>query len=70
VILWFERRFSKQNNAIRQKSNILAPKKFWAGYTTAHFYDFLKYGHVCMRSNTEGNIRFIFLSFTEGKNAN
>jgi len=28
--LCFERRFSKQNNVIRLKSSILAPKKFLA----------------------------------------
>jgi len=34
VILCFERRFSKQINVIRRKSNILAPQNFWAGYAT------------------------------------
>jgi len=34
VTLCFERHLSKQNSAIRLKSNILAPKKFWAGYAT------------------------------------
>jgi len=28
VLLWFERRFSKQNSVIRLKSNILAPQIF------------------------------------------
>ena len=32
--LCFERRFSKQNNVIRLKSNILAPPNFWVGYAT------------------------------------
>jgi len=39
IILYFERRFSKQNSVIRLKSNILAPQKnfwppsnLWAGY--------------------------------------
>jgi len=36
VILFLERRFSKQNGVIRLKSNILPPPKiFWAGYATA-----------------------------------
>ena len=35
VILCFERRFSKQNNVIRLKSNIYPPWNFWAGYATA-----------------------------------
>jgi len=34
VILCFERRYPKQNTVIRPKSNILPPKKFWAGYAT------------------------------------
>jgi len=34
VILCFERRFSKQNSAIRLTANILAPTNFWAGYAT------------------------------------
>ena len=35
VILCFERRFSKENSAIRLKSNIFAPPtNFWAGYAT------------------------------------
>jgi len=36
VILCFERRFSKQNNVIRLKSNILVLQNFWAGYATAY----------------------------------
>jgi len=36
VIFCFERRLSKQNSAIRLKSNILAPLNFWAGYATGH----------------------------------
>jgi len=41
VILFFERRFSKQNSVIHLQSNILAPPNFWplpnfwAGYATA-----------------------------------
>ena len=34
VILCFEKRFSKQNSAIRLKSNIVTPQNFWAGYAT------------------------------------
>jgi len=40
AILCFEGRFSKQNSAIRLKSNILPPQNFltppnfWAGYAT------------------------------------
>jgi len=40
VILYFERRFSKQNSVIRLKSNIWPPPFFWAGYATAVFYPF------------------------------
>jgi len=32
--LCFERRYPKQNNVARLKSNILPPKKLWAGYAT------------------------------------
>jgi len=35
VISCFERRFSKQNSAIRLKSCILSPQNFGAGYATA-----------------------------------
>jgi len=42
VILCFERRFSKQNSAIRRKSDILVPpKKFFAGYATGARTGFL-----------------------------
>ena len=34
VILYVERRFSKQNGVIRLKSNILPPPNFCAGYAT------------------------------------
>ena len=34
VILFFERRYPKQNSVIRLKSKIFAPQKFWAGYAT------------------------------------
>jgi len=34
VILGCEGRFSKQNSAIRVKSNILGSPNFWAGYAT------------------------------------
>jgi len=42
AILCFERRFSKQNSVIRQKSSILPPQifwpppNFWAGHSTSH----------------------------------
>jgi len=40
VILCFERRFSKQNSVIRQKSNILAPPKFlgWLRHWYFHIF--------------------------------
>jgi len=34
VILCFQRGFSKQNNVIRVKSNMLLPPNFWAGCAT------------------------------------
>jgi len=43
LILCFEKRYPKQNRAIRLKSNILAlnkffcPPYFWAGYATVIF---------------------------------
>jgi len=40
VILYFERRFSKQNSVIRLKSNFWPPQKFWAGYATGFGLNF------------------------------
>jgi len=42
VFMCFERRFSKQNNVIRQKSNILAPKKNFGLATSLLRYKFAK----------------------------
>jgi len=47
VILFFQSRFSRQNNVICLKSNILPPSNFWAGYATATISNYLYPQYFC-----------------------
>ena len=61
VILWFERRFSKQNSAIRLKSNILAPQIFWLATPLVLWFSHI--ASILADSLSVEQVRHVFASF-------